>query len=70
MKKRYDYIVSLKRPDFKKYDLISQLLLIAAIIIFLFFYSTTWKDGFGIAFRLLLLLLKLFTIFLKEVKEK
>jgi hypothetical protein len=37
MKKRYDYIVSLKRPDFKKYDLISQLLLIAAIIIFLFF---------------------------------
>ncbi|HEY6975107.1 MAG TPA: hypothetical protein VH396_02390 [Chitinophagaceae bacterium] len=37
MKKRYDYIVSLKRPDFKKYDLVSQLLLIAAIIIFLFF---------------------------------
>jgi hypothetical protein len=37
MKKRYDYIVSLKRPDFKKYDLISQLLLIAVIIIFLFF---------------------------------
>jgi hypothetical protein len=37
MKKMYDYIVSLKRPDFKKYDLISQLLLIAAIIIFLFF---------------------------------
>jgi hypothetical protein len=37
MKKRYDYIVSLKRPDFKKYDLISQLSLIAAIIIFLFF---------------------------------
>jgi len=37
MKKRYDYIVSLKRIDFKKYDLISQLLLIAAIIIFLFF---------------------------------
>jgi hypothetical protein len=37
MKKRYDYIVSLKRPDFKNYDLISQLLLIAAIIIFLFF---------------------------------
>src|SRR6478736_1460024 len=37
MKKRYDYIVSLRRPDFKKYDLISQLLLIAAIIVFLFF---------------------------------
>ena len=37
MKKMYDYVVSLKRPDFKKYDLISQLLLIAAIIIFLFF---------------------------------
>src|SRR6476646_12151809 len=37
MKKKYDYIVSLKRPDFKKYDLISQLLLIVAIIIFLFF---------------------------------
>jgi branched-subunit amino acid transport protein len=37
MKKRYDYIVSLKRPDFKKYDLISQFLLIASIIIFLFF---------------------------------
>src|SRR4030095_14755461 len=37
MKKRYDYIVSLRRADFKKYDLISQLLLIVAIIIFLFF---------------------------------
>jgi hypothetical protein len=37
MKKRYDYIVSLQRPDFKKYDLISQLLLIIAITIFLFF---------------------------------
>jgi hypothetical protein len=37
MKKRYDYVVSLERPDFKKYDLISQLLLITAIIIFLFF---------------------------------
>jgi hypothetical protein len=37
MKKRYDYIVSLRRADFKKYDLISQLSLIVAIIIFLFF---------------------------------
>ncbi len=37
MKKRFDYVVSLRRPDFKKYDLISQLSLVIAIIIFLFF---------------------------------
>ncbi|HXL56406.1 MAG TPA: hypothetical protein VN958_09125 [Chitinophagaceae bacterium] len=37
MKKRFDYVVSLRRRDFKKYDLISQLSLVIAIIIFLFF---------------------------------
>ena len=38
MRKEFDFIVSLQRPDFKKYDTISFLLLIAAIFIFLFFF--------------------------------
>jgi hypothetical protein len=36
MRKEFDFIVSLQRPGFKKYDTISFLLLIAAIFIFLF----------------------------------
>jgi hypothetical protein len=37
MRKEFDFVVSLQRPDFKKYDTISFLLLIAAIFVFLFF---------------------------------
>jgi len=37
MRKEFDFIVSLQRPDFKKYDTITFLLLLAAIFVFLFY---------------------------------
>jgi hypothetical protein len=37
MRKDFDFVVSLQRPDFKKYDTISLLLLMAAVFVFLFF---------------------------------
>src|SRR5690349_3058842 len=43
MRKEFDFVVSLQRPDFKKYDTISFLLLIAAVFVFLF-YSFTDVD--------------------------
>lgn len=37
MRKEFDFVVSLQRPDFRKYDTISFLLLTAAVFVFLFF---------------------------------
>jgi hypothetical protein len=38
MRKEFDFVVSLQRPDFKKYDIISFLLLTSAAFVFLFFF--------------------------------
>jgi hypothetical protein len=37
MRKEFDFVVSLQRPDFRKYDTISFLLLITSVSVFLFF---------------------------------
>ena len=46
MRKEFDFIVSLQRPDYKKYDIVSLLLLLASILTFSFFLLTdaehTW----------------------------
>jgi len=68
MKKRYDYIVSLKRPDFKKYDLISQLLLIAAIIIFLFFLFNTPEAWIWYSFPVIVITAQIIYNFLERSK--
>ena len=68
MKKRYDYIVSLKRPDFKKYDLISQLLLIAAIIIFLFFLFNNPEAWIWYSFPVIVITAQIIYNFLERSK--
>ena len=68
MKKRYDYIVSLKRPDFKKYDLISQLLLIAAIIIFLFFLFNNPEAWIWYSFPVIVITTQIIYNFLERSK--
>lgn len=37
MRKEFDFVVSLQRPDFRKYDTISFLLLVTSVFVFLFY---------------------------------
>jgi hypothetical protein len=70
MRKEFDFIVSLQRPDFKKYDTISLLLLIAALFVFLFFLFADDAHLWLYIVSILVIILQMIYIFFDRKKSQ